>query len=78
MSGNFFQELTEATRGSAPTLPDETTTRGDHTPHGLDLRQRNTVSGLIIEDRLSPEELAEAQELARIKYGTREWIYTLL
>ena len=38
--------------------------------------QRNTESGLI-EDRLSPEELAEAEELAHNKYGTREWIYAL-
>jgi hypothetical protein len=38
--------------------------------------ERNTESGLM-EDRLSPEELAEAEELARTKYGTREWIYTL-
>ena len=32
---------------------------------------RNTESGLI-EDCLSVEELAEAEELARTKYGTRE------
>ena len=38
--------------------------------------ERNTESGLI-DDRLSPEELAEAEELARTKYGTREWIYPL-
>ncbi len=38
--------------------------------------ERNTESGLI-DDRLSPEELAEAEELARTKYGTQEWIYTL-
>jgi lipoate---protein ligase len=38
--------------------------------------ERNTESGLT-EDHLSPEELAEAEELARTKYGTREWIYTL-
>jgi lipoate-protein ligase A len=38
--------------------------------------ERNTESELM-EDRLSPEELAEAEELARTKYGTREWIYTL-
>lgn len=38
--------------------------------------ERNTVSGLI-EDRLSAGELVEAEELARTKYGTREWIYTL-
>lgn len=37
---------------------------------------RNTEGGLI-EDRISPEELAEAEELARTKYGTREWIYTI-
>ncbi len=38
--------------------------------------ERNTESGLI-EDHISPEELAEAEELARTKYNTREWIYTL-
>ena len=38
--------------------------------------ERNTESDLI-EDRLSPEELAEAEELARTKYGTQEWIYAL-
>jgi lipoate-protein ligase A len=38
--------------------------------------ERNTESGLI-DERLSPEELAEAEELARTKYGTREWIYPL-
>ena len=38
--------------------------------------ERNTESGLI-EDRFSPEEHAEAEELARNKYGTREWIYAL-
>jgi lipoate-protein ligase A len=38
--------------------------------------ERNTESGLI-EDHLSPEELAEAEELARTKYGTQEWIYAL-
>jgi lipoate-protein ligase A len=38
--------------------------------------ERNSESGLI-EDRLSPEELAEAEELACTKYGIREWIYPL-
>jgi len=38
--------------------------------------ERNTESGLL-EDRLSPEELAEAEELAHTRYGTREWNYTL-
>ncbi len=38
--------------------------------------ERNTESGLI-EDRISNEELAEAEDLARTKYDTREWIYPL-
>ena len=38
--------------------------------------ERNTESGLI-EERISPEELAEAEDLARTKYDTREWIYTI-
>jgi lipoate-protein ligase A len=38
--------------------------------------ERNTDSSLI-EDRLSPKELAEAEELAHTKYETQEWIYTL-
>jgi lipoate-protein ligase A len=38
--------------------------------------ERNTESGLT-EERISPEELAEAEDLARTKYDTREWIYTI-
>ena len=38
--------------------------------------ERNTVSSLI-EDRISPGEVAEAEELTRTKYDTWEWIYTL-
>ena len=38
--------------------------------------ERNTDSSLI-EGRLSPKELAEAEELAHTKYETQEWIYTL-
>jgi len=38
--------------------------------------ERNTERGLV-EDHISPEELAEAEELARTKYGTREWTYTI-
>ncbi len=36
----------------------------------------HTESGLV-EDSLSPEEMAEAEELTRTIYGTREWIYSI-
>jgi lipoate-protein ligase A len=29
----------------------------------------------LVQDRIAPEELAEAEELVRTKYGTREWTY---
>jgi lipoate-protein ligase A len=29
----------------------------------------------LLENRIAPEELAEAEELVRTKYGTREWTY---
>ena len=38
--------------------------------------ERNTAQDLA-EDRLSPEELAEAEELERTKYGSREWIHSI-
>jgi lipoate-protein ligase A len=38
--------------------------------------ERNTAQDLA-EDRLSPEELAEAEELERTKYGSREWTYSI-
>src|SRR5690606_36937414 len=33
--------------------------------------------GGLVEDEVSEEEMAEASELIRTKYGTREWTYTL-
>jgi lipoate-protein ligase A len=38
--------------------------------------ERNTEGGLV-EDSISPEELAEAKELERTRYGTREWTYLI-
>jgi lipoate-protein ligase A len=38
--------------------------------------ERNTEGGLV-EDSISPEELAEAKELERARYGTREWTYLI-
>ena len=36
--------------------------------------ERNTEQGLV-EDRISPDELVEAKELERTKYGSQEWTY---
>jgi len=38
--------------------------------------ERNTEGGLA-EDSISPEEFAEAEELERTKYATREWTYII-
>jgi lipoate---protein ligase len=38
--------------------------------------ERNAGEDLV-KDRISPEELAEAEELVRTRYGTREWTYLL-
>lgn len=38
--------------------------------------ERNTAQDLA-EDRLSPEELAEAEELERTKYGSRGWTFSI-
>ncbi|MDX6381111.1 MAG: lipoate---protein ligase [Rubrobacteraceae bacterium] len=38
--------------------------------------KRNTEGGLV-EDSIAPEELAEAKELERTRYGTREWTYLI-
>ena len=38
--------------------------------------ERNTAQDLA-EDHLSPEELAEAEELERTKYSSREWTYSI-
>jgi len=38
--------------------------------------ERNTDGGLV-EDELTPDELAEAEELVRERYGTREWTYLI-
>jgi hypothetical protein len=79
VSGDFFLGHPR----SPPTSPAPWRTRRPTSPRRTSLQrmsstfaERNTESGLM-EDRLSPEELAEAEELARTKYGTREWIYTL-
>ena len=36
--------------------------------------ERNTEQGLVV-DRISPDELVEAKELERTKYGSQEWTY---
>ena len=38
--------------------------------------ERNT-GGSLIEDRISPGELAEAEKLERTKYDTPEWTYLI-
>jgi lipoate-protein ligase A len=38
--------------------------------------ERNAGEDLV-EDRISPEELAEAEALVHTRYGTREWTYLL-
>jgi lipoate-protein ligase A len=38
--------------------------------------ERNTEQGLV-EDRISPDELVEAKELERTKYGSQEWTYLI-
>ena len=38
--------------------------------------ERNTADGLV-EDRLTPRELAEAEELSRTRYGSEDWLRTV-
>jgi lipoate---protein ligase len=76
VSGGFFlgpPEVLSDITGALEDAPAYLTEEDLATTHDFDLR-RAKIESTLMEDRLSPEELAEAEELARTKYGTREWI----